>query len=166
LSLRIAVYKTNDGVSEKELSCLHPNKNLEKFHSNQYSTSSVLLILNGHHPSSPGCAVPVECYALSTPISICPILGVRAYRAEARIGACMIIVLLQFDGRGQGWARAAARSAEAQGFGMRHSAEAQSFLDTPLRAAALRCSAGPEWRALQRGAAAARKEARSCSFFP
>jgi hypothetical protein len=49
---------------------------------------------------------------------------------------------------GQGWARAAVlrcalqrrcvlqRSAEAQGFGMRRSAEAQSFLDPLLRAAA------------------------------
>jgi hypothetical protein len=36
----------------------------------------------------------------------------------------------------QGWARAAACSAEAQGFGMCRSAEAHSFLDPPLRAAA------------------------------
>jgi hypothetical protein len=40
-------------------------------------------------------------------------------------------------------------SAEAQGFEMRRSAEAQSFLDPPLRAAALRCSAGFEWQVLQ-----------------
>jgi hypothetical protein len=45
------------------------------------------------------------------------------------------------------------------------SAEAQLILDPPLRTAALGCNAGFEWPALQRGAAAAKKEARSLPFF-
>jgi hypothetical protein len=48
---------------------------------------------------------------------------------------------------------------------MRRSAEAQTFLEPPLRAAALRWSVGFEWRVLQRGAAAARKEPGSGGFF-
>jgi hypothetical protein len=32
--------------------------------------------------------------------NLCPILGVRAHKAEARIGGCTIIGLLEFDGHG------------------------------------------------------------------
>jgi hypothetical protein len=31
---------------------------------------------------------------------VCPILGVCAHQAQARVGGCMIIVSLEFDGHG------------------------------------------------------------------
>jgi hypothetical protein len=61
--------------------------------------SSVLRILNRHCPNP-----RVKLYRLNAtlcqPLYICPILGVRAHWAEARIGGCTIIALLDFDGRG------------------------------------------------------------------
>jgi hypothetical protein len=65
--------------------------------------------------------------------------------------------IFRFDLR-QGWARAALKRWVFE------CAAAQCFLVVPLRAAALRCSTGFEGPALQRGAAAARKEAQMGPF--
>jgi hypothetical protein len=63
--------------------------------------SSVLRLRTNIAPT-PGSNVPVNIYALSTPISVLFIwLSVRTV-AESKSGGCSFIVLPEFDGRGGG----------------------------------------------------------------
>ncbi len=50
---------------------------------------------------APGSNVPVNIYALSTPI-LCPISGVLAYPTESSTSGCSTVVLPKFDGHGGG----------------------------------------------------------------